>query len=186
MSKLMPSCSHCSRKRGVVALDDRGGLDALLLGLHRDRRAVGVGAADHQHVVAGHAVVAGEDVGRQVGAGDVAEVRQAVGVRPGHGDEDAAGGRWGRSGSVLMGSDGSAAACAGRSSTPRPSPAGSWLVGRGGAARHPHTHRTRRAFTPPAHRCPGGDGPGRRRRRSHASLCCCPRGVGGDRCRGRR
>ena len=34
------------------------------------------------------AVVAGEDVGRQVGAGDLSEVQGAVGVRPRHADED--------------------------------------------------------------------------------------------------
>ena len=61
---------------------------ALLLGAHGDRRAVLVGAGDHEHAVAGGAVVAGEDVGGQVGAGDLAEVQRAVGVRPGNADED--------------------------------------------------------------------------------------------------
>ena len=41
--------------------------------------------------VAGEAVVAREDVGRQVRARDVAEVQRAVGVRPGDGDEDVTG-----------------------------------------------------------------------------------------------
>ena len=64
---------------------------ALVVGAHGDRRAVLVAAGDHEHVVADHAVVAGEDVGRQIGAGDVAEVQRAVRVGPGDGDEDAAG-----------------------------------------------------------------------------------------------
>ena len=72
----------------MEAVDDLDRLDALLVGAHRDRRAVGVAARDHQHVVAPAAVVAGEDVGRQVGAGDVAEVLRSVRVRPGHGHED--------------------------------------------------------------------------------------------------
>ena len=75
---------------GVEALDDLDRLDALLVGPHRDGRAVGVAARHHQHVVAPAPVVAGEDVGRQVGAGDVAEVLRAVRVRPGHGHEDRA------------------------------------------------------------------------------------------------
>ena len=48
--------------------------DALLLGADGDRRAVGIAAGDHEHVVAGRAVVAGEDVGRQVGADDLSDV----------------------------------------------------------------------------------------------------------------
>ena len=64
------------------------GVDALVVGADGDRRAVLVAAGHHQHVVAAHAVVAGEDVGRQVGAGDVAEVQRPVRVRPGDGDED--------------------------------------------------------------------------------------------------
>ena len=42
-----------------------------------------VGAGHHQHVVAGHPLVAGEDVGRDPEAGDVADVPGAVGVGPG-------------------------------------------------------------------------------------------------------
>ena len=57
--------------------------DALLVGLHLDRRAVLVGAGDHEHVVAGHPHVPAEDVGGDAEAGDVADVARAVGVRPG-------------------------------------------------------------------------------------------------------
>ena len=63
------------------------GAASLLLGADGDRRAVLVAAGDHEHVVAGGAVVASEDVGRQVGAGDLTDVEGAVGVGPGDGDE---------------------------------------------------------------------------------------------------
>ena len=76
----------------VVAVHDVARRHPLLLGLDRDRRAVGVAARHHQHAVAGDAVVAGEDVGGQVGPGEVADVLHAVRVRPGDGDEDVAGG----------------------------------------------------------------------------------------------
>ena len=58
---------------------------ALLVGPDRDRRAVGVAARDHQHVVALHAVVTGEDVGAQVATGDVTQVKGTVGIGPSHG-----------------------------------------------------------------------------------------------------
>ena len=73
---------------GVVVLVDlqRGG--AFGIGAHRDRRAVRVGAGDHQHLVARQAVVAGEDIGRQVRAGDIADMDLRVGIRPGDGDQN--------------------------------------------------------------------------------------------------
>ena len=47
-----------------------------------------VGAADHQHLVARHPLVAAEDVGGHAEAGDVADVPGAVGVRPGDRGQD--------------------------------------------------------------------------------------------------
>jgi len=67
----------------MIALEHLARRDAFLVGLHRDRRAVAVAAGHHQHLVPLQAVVAGENVGRQVGARDVAEMLRAVGVRPG-------------------------------------------------------------------------------------------------------
>jgi hypothetical protein len=58
------------------------------VGAHGDGGAVGVRAGDHEHVVAGQAVVAGIDVGRQVSADDVAHVDVGIGVGPGHGDKN--------------------------------------------------------------------------------------------------
>ena len=49
-----------------------------------------VGAADHQHVVAGHPHVTAEDVGGHAESGDVADVARAVCVRPGDGRQDLA------------------------------------------------------------------------------------------------
>ena len=59
------------------------------VGLHLDRGAVLVGAADHQHLVADHPAVPGEDVGGHTETGDVADVPRAVGVGPGHGGQHA-------------------------------------------------------------------------------------------------
>ena len=64
------------------------GRDALGVGGDGDRGAVLVGAADHQHLVPGHAVVAAEDVGGDAEAGDVADVPRAVGVGPGDCGQD--------------------------------------------------------------------------------------------------
>ena len=70
-----------------LSASSRGG-DALLVGGDQDRRAVLVGAGDHQHVVAGHPHVPAEDVGGHAETGDVADVARAVGVRPGDGGQD--------------------------------------------------------------------------------------------------
>jgi hypothetical protein len=56
-----------------------------------DRRAVLVGAADHQHPVARHPLVPAEHVGRQAEAGDMADVPGAVRVRPGRRGENVTG-----------------------------------------------------------------------------------------------
>src|SRR5690606_4870449 len=57
---------------------------ALLLGLDLDRGAVFVGTRHHEHLVTGHSLVAGENVGRNAETGYMADVAGAVGVRPGH------------------------------------------------------------------------------------------------------
>jgi hypothetical protein len=62
------------------------------------RRAVLVGAAQEQHVVAALAAEAGVDVGRQQRAGEVAEMLDAVDVRQRAGDQDPAHGALHRSG----------------------------------------------------------------------------------------
>ncbi len=59
-----------------------------LVGGDQDRRAVLVGAGDHQDVVTGHPHVPAEDVGGHAETGDVADVARAVGVRPGDGGQD--------------------------------------------------------------------------------------------------
>jgi hypothetical protein len=93
------------RGPGVVVEGDAGageaGRDALVLavgqrrrrqpgplGRDRDRGAVLVGPGDQQDPVAGQPVVAGGDVGGEVGAGQVAEVARPGRVRPGDADQD--------------------------------------------------------------------------------------------------
>ncbi len=75
---------------GVVLVDELLGLEALLLGEDEDRRAVLVGARDHEHVVTGHPHEPAEDVGGHTETGDVADVARAVGVGPGDGRQDMA------------------------------------------------------------------------------------------------
>ena len=67
---------------GVVAIDDLSRGDSLGVGPDRDGRAVHVGSAHHQHVVAGQALVAGVDVGWKVGPGQVAEMAASGRVGP--------------------------------------------------------------------------------------------------------
>ena len=86
----MPSSLPVAQELRVELVDDLLRRAALVVGADGDRRAVLVAAGHHQHVVARHAVIAREDVGRQIRAGDVAEVQRAVRVRPRDGDEDAA------------------------------------------------------------------------------------------------
>ena len=75
MTALYLSTSSCGRQ-------------ALLLGEDEDRRAVLVGAADHEHVVPGHPHVPAEHVGGHTETGHVADVARAVGVRPGDGRQN--------------------------------------------------------------------------------------------------
>ena len=72
----------------VVRVDELLRRHALLVGEDEDRGAVLVGAADHEHVVAGHPHVAAEHVGGHGEPGHVAEVPRAVGVRPGDSRQD--------------------------------------------------------------------------------------------------
>jgi hypothetical protein len=67
----------------VVAIRQLTRRHALLLRLDQDRRAVLVGAADHEHVVARHPHVPAEDVGGHPEPGDMTDVTRAVGIRPG-------------------------------------------------------------------------------------------------------
>ena len=74
------------QEQGVIAVDHLGGSDSLLLRPDGYGRAVGIAAGHHKHAVSLQPVVAGEDVGRQVTSGDVAQVQGAVGIGPGYGD----------------------------------------------------------------------------------------------------
>ena len=76
------------QEHGVVAFHHFLGGDAFLVRPDGDGGAVSVAAGDHQDVVALHAVVTGEDVGAQVAAGDMTQVKWTVGVGPSHGDEN--------------------------------------------------------------------------------------------------
>ena len=73
----------------LVHLLDR---HAVCIGAQRNRRAVRVRAGNHQHVISFQTVVAGNDIPRQVRAGQVAHVDGGIGIRPGNGDEDGFGG----------------------------------------------------------------------------------------------
>ena len=61
---------------------------ARLLRHDDDRRAVLVGARDHEHVMTRHAHVPAVDVGGHTETGDVPDVAGAVGVRPGNSGEN--------------------------------------------------------------------------------------------------
>jgi hypothetical protein len=74
--------------QGVVAVGQLLRGQPLLVGGDRDRRAVLVGARDHQHVVTRQAGPARPDVARQAETGHVTDVARAVGIGPrGSGEE---------------------------------------------------------------------------------------------------
>ena len=73
------------QEHGVVTLDHFLGADAFLVSADGDGSAVGVAAGDHQHFVAFHAVVAGKNVGAQVAASNMPQMKRTVGIGPGHG-----------------------------------------------------------------------------------------------------
>ena len=62
------------QERGVVALKHLLRGDALLLGADGDGRAVGIAPGDHQHLVPPQPMVPGEDIRREVGSRDMAQV----------------------------------------------------------------------------------------------------------------
>ena len=66
----------------VVAFQHFLRFHTLLVGTDRYGRAVGVGAGYHKHVAALHAVIAGENIGGQIAAGNVSHVQRAVGIGP--------------------------------------------------------------------------------------------------------
>ena len=87
----------------VEMIDDLPRRLPLVVGPHRDRRAVRIGAGNHGHAVAADAVVAREDVRRQVRAAQLPVVDRPVRVGPGHADENVvAHGRCSSAGSVAL------------------------------------------------------------------------------------
>ena len=75
----------------VIVLEDGFCGQAVPVGLDRDGRAMRIRAGDHEHVVAAQAMIAREDVRRQINAGQMAHVQVAVGVGPGDGYMDVLG-----------------------------------------------------------------------------------------------
>ncbi len=65
----------------VVTVDYILRCDAFFLSFDGDRHSVFVGTANKQYVFAFHAEVADVGVGRDVNAGEVADVHRAIGVR---------------------------------------------------------------------------------------------------------
>jgi hypothetical protein len=59
-----------------------------LFGFNSNGCTVLVRARDHQYFVAFKAVVAGEDIRRKVGPGNLTNMQRAVGIRPGDPDEN--------------------------------------------------------------------------------------------------
>jgi hypothetical protein len=75
------------QKAPVVPPEDIFWCHAFALSGHRDRRPVRVASAHHENAVAAQTVIAGEGIGGNIDAGDMAEMEITVGVGPG--DEDA-------------------------------------------------------------------------------------------------
>ena len=75
----------------MVALRYFIGSDAFFLGAYGDGGTVAVAAGYHEYVIAGHAVIAGKLVGGQITSGYVAQMKRAVGVRPGNSQENISG-----------------------------------------------------------------------------------------------
>ena len=72
----------------AVLIHERLRRDALLVRLVRDRRAVLVGAARHQHARSAQALKARQHICRHGESGQVADVSRAVRVRPGRSHEN--------------------------------------------------------------------------------------------------
>ncbi len=60
---------------------------AFLIGCDGDRRAMRVGAADHQDIVSLQTVIACDNVTGQMGAGDIPDMDFGIGIGPGDGDQ---------------------------------------------------------------------------------------------------
>ena len=67
----------CLEELRVITVDDLLWAHVLLFGAHGDRRPVHVGSRDHQNLVSREPVIAGEDVGRQIGTGEMPEMAGA-------------------------------------------------------------------------------------------------------------
>ena len=90
-SKPIPQVVPGSQELVVKLIHDVGWRATLLLGANGNGSAVAVTTGDHKHIVALGAVKAGEDVGREIGSGNLADMQRSVGVRPGDADQDTLG-----------------------------------------------------------------------------------------------
>ncbi len=68
----------------VVLVRECLGGHALFLSRHQNRGAMLIGTGDHEDVLATHSHVAGENIGGDTKAGNVADVTGTVGIRPGN------------------------------------------------------------------------------------------------------
>ncbi len=84
----MPKPGQVFGDHPVIAVGQFARGHAFGVGLHLDRGAVFVGAADHQHVVASHPVVPGEHVAGQPESGDVPNMTRTIGIWPGRRGQD--------------------------------------------------------------------------------------------------
>src|SRR5512146_2615068 len=75
-------------EKPVEMLGYLGGRLAFLLSPDSYRRAVDIGAGNHEHLVAPGAVIPGEDISREVCPRDVTQMQAGIGVRPGNPDVD--------------------------------------------------------------------------------------------------
>ena len=68
----------------MIMLKDLQRRRAALVRFHSNGRAMAVGSADHQHVIAPQAMKTGEDISRQIGASQMPDMQIAIGVGPGN------------------------------------------------------------------------------------------------------
>ena len=87
-SQLMPEPLPAVQVLRVEAVHDLLRRPALLLGPDRNRRAELVRPRHHQHPVPRHAVIAREDIRRQISPGDLPQMQRPVRVRPGNANQD--------------------------------------------------------------------------------------------------
>ena len=79
-----PDLLLCLQEALMIMLEDVFWRDATPVSFDRDGGAVTIGAADHQHMIATQTVIARENIGGQVGTGEVADMQVAIGVGPGY------------------------------------------------------------------------------------------------------